>query len=45
MPISAFSGRRLLGFAGRRSQRAGFISARQMGSAFTWMRPDDLDMR
>jgi len=42
MPISAFSSRRLLGFAGRRSRRAGVISARQMGSAFTWMRPDDL---
>jgi polyhydroxyalkanoate synthase len=41
-PINAFSGRRLLQFAGRRSRRKGIISARQMGSAFTWMRPDDL---
>lgn len=41
-PISAFSGRHLLHFASRRSQRKGVISARQMGSAFTWMRPDDL---
>jgi polyhydroxyalkanoate synthase len=41
-PINAFSGRRLLQFASSRSQRNGIISARQMGSAFTWMRPDDL---
>ncbi len=41
-PITAFSGRRLLAFAGRRSRRAGIITARQMGSAFTWLRPDDL---
>jgi polyhydroxyalkanoate synthase subunit PhaC len=41
-PITAFSGRRLTAFAGRRSQRKGIITARQMGSAFTWLRPDDL---
>jgi polyhydroxyalkanoate synthase subunit PhaC len=41
-PITAFSGRRLLAFAGRRSQRKGIITSRQMGSAFTWLRPDDL---
>jgi len=29
-------------FAGRRSRRKGIITSRQMGSAFTWMRPDDL---
>ena len=42
-PITAFSGRGLLlGFAGRRSRRKGIITSRQMGSAFTWLRPDDL---
>jgi polyhydroxyalkanoate synthase subunit PhaC len=41
-PITAFSGRGLTAFAGRRSQRKGIITARQMGSAFTWLRPDDL---
>jgi polyhydroxyalkanoate synthase subunit PhaC len=41
-PITAFSGRRLIGFAGRRSRRKGIITSRQMGSAFTWLRPDDL---
>ncbi|MBV9208040.1 MAG: alpha/beta fold hydrolase [Actinobacteria bacterium] len=41
-PITAFSGRGLLAFAGRRSRRTGIITSRQMGSAFTWMRPDDL---
>ena len=41
-PITAFSGRRLLEFTSRRSRRKEIISARQMGSAFTWMRPDDL---
>jgi polyhydroxyalkanoate synthase subunit PhaC len=41
-PITAFSGRRLISFAGRRSRRAGIITSRQMGSAFTWLRPDDL---
>ncbi len=41
-PISAFSGRGLIAFAGRRSRRAGIITSRQMGSAFAWLRPDDL---
>ena len=41
-PITAFSGRGLLAFAGRRSRRKGIITSRQMGSAFTWLRPDDL---
>ena len=41
-PITAFSGQRLLTFAGRRSGHKGIITSREMGSAFTWMRPDDL---
>ncbi len=41
-PITAFSGRGLIAFAGRRSMRKGTITSRQMGNAFTWMRPDDL---
>ena len=41
-PISAFSGRGLIAFAGRRSRRTGIITSRQMGRAFTWLRPDDL---
>jgi len=41
-PITAFSGRSLIAFAGRRSRRKGIITSRQMGSAFTWLRPDDL---
>src|SRR5215469_7044707 len=41
-PITAFSGRGLIAFAGYRSRRKGIITSRQMGSAFTWMRPDDL---
>jgi polyhydroxyalkanoate synthase len=41
-PITAFSGRGLVAFAGRRSRRKGIITSQQMGSAFTWMRPDDL---
>jgi polyhydroxyalkanoate synthase len=41
-PITAFSGRGLLALAGRRSRRAGIITSRQMGAAFTWLRPDDL---
>ena len=32
----------LLRFAQARSRRKGLISSRQMGAAFTWMRPDDL---
>jgi len=41
-PITAFSGRGLIAFAGRRSRRKGIITSRQIGSAFTWLRPDDL---
>ena len=41
-PLGAFSGPRLLDIARRNSRRQGVISARQMGSVFTWMRPDDL---
>ncbi|SNS15481.1 polyhydroxyalkanoate synthase [Geodermatophilus pulveris] len=41
-PLGAFSGPRLLDLAGRNSRRRGVITARQMGSVFTWMRPDDL---
>ena len=42
VPIKAFSASRLLALARWNSARAGVISARDMGSAFTWMRPDDL---
>jgi polyhydroxyalkanoate synthase len=41
-PIAAYNNRGLLSFTRRRSLRAGIISSRQMGSAFTLMRPDDL---
>ncbi|WP_255363339.1 alpha/beta hydrolase [Geodermatophilus sp. DSM 45219] len=41
-PLGAFSGPRVLEVARRNSRRRGVISARQMGSMFTWMRPDDL---
>jgi polyhydroxyalkanoate synthase len=41
-PISAFSSSRLLALARWNSSRAGLISARDMGRAFTWMRPNDL---
>jgi poly[(R)-3-hydroxyalkanoate] polymerase subunit PhaC len=41
-PISAFQGPGLLRFAKARSRRSGIISSRQMGAAFTWMRPNDL---
>ena len=37
-----FSGPALITFAGQRSRRKGVITSRQMGSAFTWLRPDDL---
>jgi polyhydroxyalkanoate synthase len=39
-PISAFSGRRLLGLARHRSRS--IITSRQMGAVFSWMRPNDL---
>jgi polyhydroxyalkanoate synthase subunit PhaC len=42
IPVKAFSASRLLALARWNSARAGVISARDMGSAFTWMRPDDL---
>ena len=41
-PISAFSDRALVAFARRRSLRKGIITSRQMGGAFTLMRPEDL---
>jgi polyhydroxyalkanoate synthase subunit PhaC len=41
-PIQAFSNARLLSFARARSRRAGVIAARDMGAAFTLMRPNDL---
>jgi polyhydroxyalkanoate synthase len=41
-PLGAFSGQRLVGLARRLSRGLGTISARSMGSAFSWMRPDDL---
>jgi polyhydroxyalkanoate synthase subunit PhaC len=41
-PLGAFSGPRMLDVARRNSRRKGVISAQDMGSMFTWMRPDDL---
>ena len=41
-PIQAFSNARLLSLARGRSRRAGVIAARDMGAAFTLMRPNDL---
>jgi polyhydroxyalkanoate synthase subunit PhaC len=41
-PIAAFSSPKLLAFARWNSGRSGVISARDMGKAFTWMRPNDL---
>jgi polyhydroxyalkanoate synthase len=41
-PIAAYGNRGLLAFARRRSLQSGTITSRQMGSAFTLMRPDDL---
>jgi polyhydroxyalkanoate synthase len=40
--LGAFAAPRVLQFAKARSRRKGLISARDMGSAFTWLRPDDL---
>jgi polyhydroxyalkanoate synthase len=40
--LGAFSVPRVLDFAKGRSRRKGLISARDMASAFTWLRPDDL---
>jgi polyhydroxyalkanoate synthase len=42
VPVKAFSASKLLALARWNSARAGVISARDMGGAFTWMRPDDL---
>ncbi|WP_222131278.1 alpha/beta hydrolase [Pseudonocardia sp. C8] len=41
-PIAAFQSAGLLRLARERSRRTGIITSRQMGAAFTWMRPDDL---
>ena len=41
-PIQAFSNAGLLSIARGRTRRKGVISARDMGAAFTWMRPNDL---
>jgi polyhydroxyalkanoate synthase len=38
-PLAAFNDRSLVRLVRRRSQGAGVITARQMGAAFTWMRP------
>ncbi len=40
--LTAFAGPRLVRFAKGRSRRTGVISAREMGSAFTLLCPDDL---
>jgi len=41
-PIGAFSSAKVLSLAKWNSARKGIIDARSMGSAFTWMRPNDL---
>ena len=41
-PINAFNTLSTISFAGWNSQRKGVMEARSMGSAFTWMRPNDL---
>ena len=41
-PIGAFSSRAVLDLARSNSRRKGVIGAKEMGSVFTWMRPDDL---
>ncbi len=41
-PIRAFSDAKLLSLARWNSKRSGVITARAMGNAFTWMRPNDL---
>ena len=41
-PIGAFSSARLLALARWNSRRSGVITAANMGSVFSWMRPDDL---
>jgi polyhydroxyalkanoate synthase len=42
VPVKAFSAPRLLSLARWNSARSGVISAREMGTVFTWMRPNDL---
>jgi polyhydroxyalkanoate synthase len=41
-PLGAFYSPRMLDRARRNSRRRGVIAAQEMGSAFSWMRPDDL---
>jgi polyhydroxyalkanoate synthase len=41
-PISAFQAAPVISLAKWRSRRSGVIDAATMGSAFTWMRPNDL---
>jgi len=41
-PISAFQAAPVISLAKWRSRRSGVIDAQTMGSAFTWMRPNDL---
>jgi polyhydroxyalkanoate synthase len=41
-PIGAFSSSRLLSLARWNSRRSGVITARGMGSVFSWMRPNEL---
>jgi polyhydroxyalkanoate synthase len=41
-PISAFQAAPVISLAKWRSRRGGVIDANTMGSAFTWMRPNDL---
>ena len=41
-PMNSFSNDAILGFARRLSKSKGVFGAKQMGSAFTWLRPDDL---
>jgi len=41
-PLGAFSGQRLVDVARLSSRARGVITARSMGSVFSWMRPDDL---
>src|SRR5215207_10798325 len=41
-PIGAFSGRRIQDVARLSSRTRGVITAKSMGSVFSWMRPDDL---
>ena len=41
-PIGALHSKKLLGFARKRSQKAGIHPASSLASVFTWMRPNDL---